>query len=72
MNASARAIAAAIPVTLPAHVLLFLGAGVAALVLLIYVGIALPAVWSAKPARRKAAAAVLRQVLNACTGRERR
>jgi hypothetical protein len=71
MNASARAIAA-IAVTLPAHVLLVLGAGVAALVLLIYAGIALPAVWSAKPARRKAAAAVLRQVLNACTGRERR
>lgn len=71
MNASARAIAA-IAVTLPAHVLLFLGAGVAALVLLIYAGIALPAVWSAKPARRKAAAAVLRQILNACTGREHR
>ena len=40
----------------------------AVLVLLVYTGIALPAVWSAKPARRKAAAAVLRQVLNAWTG----
>ena len=39
-----------------------------ALVLLVYIGIALPAVWSAKPARRKAAAAVLRQFFNACTG----
>lgn len=69
MNASARAITAALAVTLPAHVLLILGSGIAALVLLIYIGIALPAIWSAKPARRKAAAAVLRQILNACTER---
>jgi hypothetical protein len=41
-------------------------------VVLVCIGIALPAVWSAKAARRKAAAAVLRQVLNACTGGERR
>jgi hypothetical protein len=27
----------------------------------------LPAIWSAKPARRKAAAAVFRQILDACT-----
>jgi hypothetical protein len=39
-------------------------AGLAVLVLLIYVGIALPAVWSAKSARRKAAADVLRQILD--------
>jgi hypothetical protein len=38
-------------------------AGLAVLVLLIYFGIALPAVWSAKSARRKAAADVLRQIL---------
>ena len=38
-------------------------AGLAVLVLLIYVGIALPAVWSAKSARRKAAADVLCQIL---------
>lgn len=38
--------------------------GLAGLVLLIYVGIALPAVWSAKPTRRKAAADVLRQILS--------
>jgi hypothetical protein len=38
--------------------------GLAILALLIYVGIALPAVWSAKPARRKAAAEVLRQILS--------
>jgi hypothetical protein len=67
MNASARAITAALAVTLPVHMLLILGSGIAALVLLIYIGIALPAIWSAKPARRKAAAAVLRQILNACT-----
>lgn len=73
MKASARAIAAIATVAaiLPAHALLILSGGMAALVLLVYIGIALPAVWSAKPARRKAAAAVLRQVLNACTGGER-
>ena len=74
MKASARAIAAvaAADVTLPAHVLLILSGAAAALALLAYLGIALPAVWSAKPARRKAAADVLRQLLNACTGGERR
>jgi hypothetical protein len=30
-----------------------------------------PAVWSAKRARRKAAAAVLRQILSVCTGHDR-
>jgi hypothetical protein len=72
MKASARAISAVATVTLPAHVLLILGGGMATLVLLIYMGIALPAIWSVKPERRKAAAAVLRQVLNACASRERR
>ena len=38
-------------------------AGLAVMVLLVYAGIALPAVWSTKPARRKAAADVLRQIL---------
>jgi hypothetical protein len=69
MNISARGITAALAVALPVHVLLILGGGVAVLVLLVYIGIALPAIWSAKPARRKAAAAVFRQVLNAFTGR---
>jgi hypothetical protein len=72
MNASVRAITAALAVTLPVHVLLILSGGAAALVLLVYIGIALPAVWSASPARREAAAAVLRQVLNACTRVDRR
>ena len=72
MKASARTITAAVAVTLPVHVLLILSGGMAALVMLVYIGIALPAVWSAKPARRKAAADVLRQVLNAWTSRERR
>ena len=49
--------------------LLILSGGLAALALLVYLGIALPAVWSAKAARRKAAADVLRQVLNAYTGK---
>lgn len=74
MKASARAIAtiATVAVTLPAHALLILSGGMAALVLLVCIGIVLPAVWSAKPARRKAAADVLCQVLNACTGGQRR
>ena len=54
------------------HVLLILIVGVAALALLVYFGIALPAVWSAKSARRKAAATVLHQILNACIGGENR
>jgi hypothetical protein len=44
-------------------VLLILSSGAAALVPLIYIGIALPAICSAKPARRKAAADLLRDVL---------
>ena len=68
MKGSARALAAVAAVTLPTHVLLILSGGMAALVLLVYLGMALPAVWSARPARRKAAADVLRQVLNTCTG----
>ena len=74
MKASARATAtvAAAGLTLPGHVLLILSGAAAALALLAYLGIALPAVWSAKPARRKAAAVVLRQIFNACTGGERR
>ncbi len=74
MKDSARAIAAvaAVAMTLPIHVLMILSGGVAALVLLVYLGIALPAVWSAKPVRRKAAADVLRQILSACTSRKLR
>lgn len=68
----ARAITAALAVTLPGHVLLILSGGVAALILLVYIGIALPAIWSAKPAHCKAAAAVLRQILHACTSDGRR
>jgi hypothetical protein len=72
MNASTRAIRAAVAVTLQVHLLLILSGGLAALALLIYFGIALPAVWSAKPARRKAAADVLRQILTAVTRKEYR
>jgi hypothetical protein len=63
MNASASKLQAILAVALPVHMLLILGGGVALLVLLVYAGVALPAVWSAKPARRKAAAAVLRDIL---------
>jgi hypothetical protein len=73
MNASALGIASAsaFAAALPVQVLLIISGGMVALVLLVYTGIALPAVWSAKPARRKAAAAVLRQILDAWTGANR-
>jgi hypothetical protein len=35
------------------------------LALLVYAGIALPAIWSRNPQRRREAASVLRQILNA-------
>jgi hypothetical protein len=72
MKPSTHAIAAALAVILPTHMLWFLTDGAAMAALLVYVGIALPAVWSENPARRKAAAAVLNQILNACTGADRR
>lgn len=56
--------AAALAEGLPVHVLLILGVSVGVLALLVYAGVALPAVWSRKPARRKAAAEVLRQILS--------
>ena len=65
MKPSALRITATLAATLPIHVLLISSCGMAAIFLLVYVGIVLPAVWSAKPARRKAAASVLRQILDA-------
>jgi hypothetical protein len=64
MNTSARAATAALAISLPVHLVIAIAWGAAALALLIYTGIALPAVWSAKPARRTAAAAVLRQLID--------
>jgi hypothetical protein len=46
------------------HLLVMIAAGAGLLALLIILGIALPAVWSSKPARRKAATAVLGQILD--------
>lgn len=63
MKASAFKVAALLTVALPVHVLLIVGGGVAGLVLLVYAGVVLPSVWSSKSARRKAAAAVLRDIL---------
>jgi len=57
-----RAAAVALPAGLLFHALPLVAIGMSILALLVYVGIALPAVWSAKPARRKAAAEVLRQI----------
>lgn len=73
MKASAHAIGtvATVAATLPVHVPLILGSAAAMLILLVYLGIALPAVWSAKSDRRKAAATVLHMLLNAATRRER-
>jgi hypothetical protein len=66
MNASDLGTGAVLSsVALDPHLSQVILAGLAVLVLLIYVGIALPAVWSAKPGRRKAAADVLRQILGA-------
>lgn len=65
MNASrARAtIAVAVAAALPVHLLIIVTVSTGILALLVYAGIALPAVWSARPTRRKAAAEVLRQIL---------
>jgi hypothetical protein len=60
MNVLARHVAA----TYTPHVISVLAAALTVLALLIYAGIALPAVWSRDPERRKAAASVLRQILN--------
>ena len=57
------AAAAVLPSAISVHVMLIVATGAGLLVLLIYAGIALPAVWSGKPARRKAAADVLCQIL---------
>ncbi len=64
MNASVSK-ATVLAVVLPLHALLVLSAGLAVLILLVYIGIALPAIWSVKPARRKAAVTVLGQILAA-------
>jgi hypothetical protein len=49
-------------VTLAPHGLWTVTVGLAALAVLVYAGIMLPAIWSAKPARRKAAMDVLKQI----------
>jgi hypothetical protein len=67
MKASALGITAALAAGLPIHVLLVLAGVAAGLILVIYIGIALPAVWSAKPVRRKAATTVLRLILDVRT-----
>jgi hypothetical protein len=72
MKASVLGIAAATALTFPARMLVTIAVGTAGLALLVYLGIALPAVWSAKPARRRAAAAVLRQILDTCTAAKHR
>jgi hypothetical protein len=46
------------------HLLAAIAAGAALLALLVFFGVALPAVWSSKPTRRKATAAVLGQILS--------
>jgi hypothetical protein len=70
MHVPTQAVAASITVIVPARVLLLLSFEVVALALLVYIGIALPAVWSSRPARRKAAEAVIRQILNALTDKD--
>jgi hypothetical protein len=60
---ASRVTTVVLAVALPIHVLLFFVVGVGVLILLVYAGLALPAVWSAKSSRRRAAAEVLRQIL---------
>jgi hypothetical protein len=67
MKTFVRSTTATAAAVLPVHVLLILAGGAAGLSLLVYLGIVLPAVWSARPARRRAAAAVLHLILDACT-----
>jgi hypothetical protein len=57
--------------TLPTRPLMIPSGAVGVLFLPVYLGIVLPAMWSAKPARRKASADVLRQAPSARTGRKR-
>jgi hypothetical protein len=63
MNASAPRVAGILAAALPFHALLVMAGSLGVLALLLYAGVVLPAVWSTKPARRKAAAAVLHQIL---------
>ncbi len=63
MKLSSSKVAIALTAALPFHLLLIIASGAGVLALLIYAGVVLPAVWSAKPARRKAAATVLHQIL---------
>ena len=63
MNASRVQVAVAVAALVPIHALIVVAVCAGVIVLLVYAGIALPAVWSARPARRRAAAEVLRQIL---------
>jgi hypothetical protein len=48
--------------TIP-HLMIAVAASAILLALMVFFGVALPAVWSTKPDRRKSAAAVLNQIL---------
>lgn len=63
MTRGANVVGLLTALTAAPHLLVVIAAGVGLLALLIFLGIALPAVWSSKPARRKAATAVLGQIL---------
>jgi hypothetical protein len=69
MNVLARHTAAAYTLHIASVPVTAGAAALALLALLIYAGIALPAVWSRNPERRKAAASVLRQILNTLSRR---
>jgi hypothetical protein len=63
MKFSASRVVAVLAAAFPSYLILVIAGGIGVLALLVYVGVVLPAVWSAKPARRKAAVAVLYQIL---------
>lgn len=67
MKASVFGISAVVAANVPVPVLLILAGGATGLILLVCIGIALPAVWSSKAARREAATTALRLILDAWT-----
>lgn len=70
MNVFRAQVAVAVAAVVPIHALIVAAVCVGVIILLVYAGIALPAVWSARPARRRAAAEVLRQILTLGRPRE--
>jgi hypothetical protein len=63
MGRGATAVGLLAALTAAQRPIVVIALAVGLLMLLVFLGVALPAVWSTKPARRKAATAVLGQIL---------